>query len=67
MSRMEQRPPSTRSWLSGLVITVTTIVALFGFWRLAPVVTFLVACFALAALVVALWIAGGPTNQPSDR
>jgi hypothetical protein len=49
---------STRKWLSLLAIPVTCLVALFGFWRLAPGVTFIVAVIALIGLVAALWIAG---------
>lgn len=54
------RKDSIRTWLSGLAIIVTALVALFGFWRLSPGVTFAVACLALLGLVVALWIAGNP-------
>lgn len=49
---------TTRSWLSGLAITVTTLVCLFGFWRLSPGVTFAIAAIALVGLIVALWVAG---------
>ncbi len=49
-----------RAWLSGLAITLTTIIALFGFWRLSPGLTFVVACLALVGLVIAWWIAGSP-------
>ena len=51
---------SIRTWLSGLAIIVTALVALFGFWRLSPGVTFVVACLALVGLVTALWLAGKP-------
>jgi hypothetical protein len=47
---------STRTWLSGLAITITTLVCLFGFWRLSPGVTFIVACLALAVLSILLWV-----------
>ncbi len=50
---------SGRAWLSGLAITVTTLVALFGFWHLAPGATFIIACLALVGLVIAFWVAGG--------
>jgi hypothetical protein len=49
---------STRKWLSLLAISVTSLVALFGFWRLAPGVTFIIAALALIGLVAALWAAG---------
>lgn len=59
MSREPRRPESTRAWLSGLAITLTTVVALLGFWRLSPGATFIVACIALVGLAIAFWIAGG--------
>ncbi|HWV60173.1 MAG TPA: hypothetical protein VN034_05945 [Sphingopyxis sp.] len=49
---------TTRSWLSGLAITVTTLVGLFGFWRLSPGATFVIAAIAFVGLIVALWVAG---------
>jgi len=49
---------STRAWLSGLAIIVTSLTALFAFWRLSPGWTFLVAVGALICLIAALWIAG---------
>jgi hypothetical protein len=39
-------------------IPVTCLIALFGFWRLSPGVTFGIALLALAALLAALWLAG---------
>jgi len=54
------RRESTRSWLAGLAITVTTLVGLFAFWRLSPGATFIVACVALVGLLAALWVAGKP-------
>jgi hypothetical protein len=57
-----RRSESTRA-LSGVAIVVTTLVALFGFWRLEPGATFIVACLALVGLVISLWIAGGPTTR----
>lgn len=45
---------SQRAWLSGLAITITTLVALFGFWYLAPGATFIVACIALLGLVASI-------------
>ena len=49
---------SRRAWLSGLAITLTSLIALFGFWRLAPGITFLIASVALVGLLIALWVAG---------
>ena len=49
---------SERPWLGGLIITVATIVALFGFWRLSPVPTFVIALTALIIAVIAFWRAG---------
>jgi hypothetical protein len=39
-------------------MVVAMLIALFGFWRLAPGVTFLIACGALIVCLVAFWIAG---------
>lgn len=52
------QPESKRKWLSGLAVTLTTLVCLFGFWRLSPGITFVVAAVAFVVLVAALWIAG---------
>jgi hypothetical protein len=55
----QERPPDMkRKWLSGLAITLTALVALFGFWHLAPGATFVVACLALVGLVISFWVAG---------
>lgn len=51
---------SRRAWISGLAITLTALTALFGFWRLAPGATFIVALIAAIGLVIALWVAGKP-------
>ena len=60
-----------RQWISGLAIILTALVSLFGFWRLSPGVTFLVASCALVALIVSFWIAGRDgnhkPNQPSAK
>lgn len=37
---------------------MTALIALFGFWRLSPGATFIVAVVASIALVAALWMAG---------
>lgn len=49
---------SRRRWLSGLSITLTTVICFFGFWHLAPGLTFLVAIGALIALTFSLWWSG---------
>ena len=58
MSRMKDQGQSTRAWLSGLAITLTTIVTYMAFWRLAPTVTFVIGCVSLLAFAMALWVAG---------
>ena len=55
-SRMKR--DSLRNWLSGLAITLTTIVSYFAFWTLSPGVTFLIGGAALVTLLVLLWKAG---------
>lgn len=60
-----------RQWISGLAITLTTLVSLFGFCRLSPGATFVVASCALIALVFLFWFEGkeaeGKPNPPSVR
>lgn len=51
---------SIRTWVSGLAVTLTTIVAYLAFWRLAPGLTFIIGCAALLGLLVAAWVAGKP-------
>ena len=51
------RRETTRAWLSGLAITITTLIALFGFWHIAPGTTFIIACVALVGLGISLFIA----------
>lgn len=46
---------NTRRWLSGLAVTLTTIVAYLAFWKLAPITTFIVGCVALVAMLAAAW------------
>lgn len=60
MSRMNApiKRSGIRAWASGLAITLTTLVAFFGFWRLAPGPTFVIACIAMVGLFVSFWIAG---------
>lgn len=47
---------SSRAWLSGLAITLTTIVAYLAFWHLSPGVTFIVGAAALVGLLISLWV-----------
>ena len=55
---MAKREESKRQWITGLAITLTTLVCLFGFWHLAPTTTFVIAVVALVALVILFWFAG---------
>lgn len=59
-----QRRGTTRTWLSGLAITLTTIVAYLAFWRLAPGTTFIVGCLALLGIVIAGWVYGREDEKP---
>ena len=54
-----KRSQSRRAWLSGVAVTLCTIIAYFAFWHLAPVATFLIGCAALVGIAVAVWVAGG--------
>ncbi|MCP1751183.1 VIT1/CCC1 family predicted Fe2+/Mn2+ transporter [Bradyrhizobium elkanii] len=56
---MVQRAESKRQWISGLAITLTSLVCLFAFWHLSPGVTYTVAVCALVALIVLFWVHGG--------
>jgi hypothetical protein len=47
-----------QSWLSGLAVTLTSTICLFGFWRISPGTTYIIALIALVGLVFALWVAG---------
>lgn len=53
---------SRRAWLSGLAITLTTIVSYLAFWRLSPGATFVIGGTALVALIIFLWRAGPDGN-----
>ena len=55
---MAFREESKRQWIFGLAITITALVSLFGFWRLSPGLTFVIASIALCALIVFFWLAG---------
>lgn len=58
---------STRTWLSGLAVTLTAMVAMFAFWHLSPGITFLIGCFALLGLIVAAWHYGRETRLNRER
>jgi len=60
--KASMKKDSRRAWISGLLITLTVLVALFGFWRLSPGATFIIACLALVAFAIAFWMAGEPRN-----
>lgn len=49
---------SKRQWISGLAVILTALICLFGFWRLSPGITFVVAVCAFVALLVLFWKAG---------
>ena len=55
MTKPEQ---SYRQWVSGLGITLTGLVCLFGFWRITPGATFVISSVSFIALVVFFWSAG---------
>jgi hypothetical protein len=61
------RRESTRAWLSGLAVTLTTIVSYLAFWWLSPGVTLIVGCIAFIALLVAAWVYGRETTRPSGK
>jgi hypothetical protein len=57
-----------RRWVSGLAITLTALVSLFGFWRLSPGATFLIALLGLVALIIFFWVAGKESHhKPPNR
>lgn len=58
LSGMTFRQETKRQWISGLAITLTALVCLFGFWRLSPGVTFIIAVVSLAVLAFVFWYAG---------
>ncbi len=66
MARHGRRIETRRRWISGLAITLCTIVAYLAFWRLAPVPTFVIGVVSLIGIGVAMWIAGGPTEGRSE-
>ena len=66
-SHKSQPRVSVRAWISGLLVTLTTIVAYMAFWRIAPVPTFLIGCAALVALLVVAWWYGKEISGPPGR
>ncbi len=56
-----------RTWLSGLAVTATTIVAYFAFWHLAPVTTFLVGLLSLFALISLSWHYGRLSRKRLEK
>jgi uncharacterized membrane protein YhhN len=52
--------------LSLAAIPITCVVAMIGFWRLAPGPTFIIAVLALVGLIVAMWFAGKEPSGPAD-
>ena len=50
---------SSRSWLSGLIVIVATVVAFIGFARVSVGWTIAVSTLVLIGLVAFLWSAGG--------
>lgn len=61
------RQDSRRRWLSGLAVTLTTVIAYLAFWRIAPGTTFIIGCLALVGVVVAGWIHGKEERAPTRR
>lgn len=59
------RSRNRRKWLSGVAITISTIVAYLAFWHLAPGTTFIVGCLALVGVVAAGWIHGTGPEEPT--
>jgi hypothetical protein len=64
---VSSRSKTNRKWISGLAVTLTTIIAYMAFWRLAPVATFIIGCAALMASVIAAWWFGKEANQSRER
>ena len=58
LSGMATRQETKRQWISGLAIVLTALVCLFGFARISPGLTFLIAAIAFVALVIFFWLAG---------
>lgn len=47
-----------RTWFAGVAVTLTTIVAYMAFWRLSPILTFVIGCLALVGLIFTAWMYG---------
>lgn len=58
MSNQDQHSDSARSWLSGLVVIIATIVAYVGFARVSVEWTLVISSVVLFGLVLFLWRAG---------
>jgi hypothetical protein len=58
---------STRAWLAGLAVTLTTIIAYMAFWHLWPIATFVIGCLAFVGLLFAGWWLGAETNQSRGK
>lgn len=58
---------SRRVWISGLLVTLTTIVAYLAFWHLAPIPTFVVGCVALIGMLFASWWFGRKANEHQEK
>ncbi len=63
----QMKRDSQRGWISGLAVTLTTIVAYLAFWRLAPVPTFVVGCAALVGMLATAWWFGKEANGPREK
>jgi cobalamin biosynthesis protein CobD/CbiB len=59
MPQPKTKKQSTRQWIGGVAVALTTIVCLFAFWRLSPDVTFIIALVALGGMIFSFWLAGG--------
>ncbi len=59
MSRPEREVQTARQWLSGLAVTLTTIVSYIGFARISVKWTLVVAICIIIGLLTFLWIMGG--------
>lgn len=66
-SVMQRKRDKDKRWLSGLLVTLTTIVAYLAFWRLSPLVTFIVGCVALVLMLIAAWEYGRRINRSREK
>lgn len=65
--RNPQQLKSRKAWISGLAVTIATIVSYMAFWRLAPGTTFIIGAVALVVLVIAGWILGAESTQRPEK